>query len=159
MPRPWQDSKKHEFVQGGQLEYTIKPKQFIFFLHTRVHLVQFAWHGHWATFLVCLADLSRFYGRGKTGPNADFCKIRPPKNSLFGPAKPGKHVVEPDLAQPVPYTLGKSWFTCPSGYANQAFWFTQSSCSLHSICFLCLHIVYTQFTRPIQACKPRANYE
>ena len=34
----------------------------------------------------------------------------------------GKHVVEPDLAQPVPYTLGTSWFTCRSGCANRAFW-------------------------------------
>ena len=35
----------------------------------------------------CLADPGRFYGRGKTGPNTDFCKIRYPKNSLSGPAK------------------------------------------------------------------------
>ena len=35
----------------------------------------------------CLADPGRFYGRGKTGPNTDFCKIRSPKNSLSGPAK------------------------------------------------------------------------
>jgi hypothetical protein len=37
--------------------------------------------------LACLVDAGRFYGRGKTGPNADFCKIRSPKNSLSGPAK------------------------------------------------------------------------
>jgi hypothetical protein len=37
--------------------------------------------------LACLADPGRFYGRGKAGPNTDFCKIRSPKNSLSGPAK------------------------------------------------------------------------
>ncbi len=35
----------------------------------------------------CLVDPGRFYGRGKTCPNADFRKIRSPKNSLCGPAK------------------------------------------------------------------------
>ena len=37
--------------------------------------------------------------------------------------------------------------TCPSGYANRAFRFAQSSCSLHSTCCLCFHRVYTEFTR------------
>ena len=37
--------------------------------------------------LVCLADPSRFYGRGKTGLKPDFCKIRYPKNCLSRPAK------------------------------------------------------------------------
>jgi hypothetical protein len=46
---PWQDSPKHEIVQGGQLGCTIKPKGYIRFQHTLVSLVQRSWEGDWAT--------------------------------------------------------------------------------------------------------------
>jgi hypothetical protein len=52
----------------------------------------------------------------------------------------------------------RSWFTqsLTKVYTNQEKKFTQS---LHNFIFLRLHRVYTQFTRPIQACKPRVNHE
>ena len=131
--------------RGGHLWGPRKLELSLRFRHTRVHLAQCAWEGHWTGFepapmiladstavarqsttrnrsggstwghhqtkfccpisapvgascttlmggrlghvLACLADPGRFYGRGKTGPNTDFCKIRYPKNSLSGPAK------------------------------------------------------------------------
>ncbi len=122
--------------------------------------------GDWATSRPVWRILADSTAVARQVPTPNFAKSGPRKSACLDlPSGPQhlqgtcKHVVEPDSAQPVTYTLGTSWSTCPSGYANQAFWFAQSSCSLHSICFLCLHRVYTQFTRPNQACKPRVNHE
>ncbi len=73
----------------------------------------------------CLAD-SKAVARqdqtpifAKTGTRKTACQDLP-SGPLWGT---GNHVVESDLAQPAPYTLGTSWYTRPSEHASHAFRF------------------------------------
>ena len=95
-----------------------------------MRLAQSELEGDWATFRpvwILPAD-SKAVARpdptpifAKTGTRETACQDLP-----SGPQplwETGNHVVESDLAQPAPYTLGTSWHTRPSGHASHAFRF------------------------------------
>ena len=113
---------------------TIKPNFVIRFQHPLVRLVQRSWEGDWATSWPVWRILADSTAVARQVPTPIFAKSGTRKTACLDlPSGPqhlqgtGKHVVEPDLAQPVPYTLGTSRFTCRSGCANRAFWLAHGS--------------------------------
>ena len=99
-----------------------------------MRLAQSELEGDWATFRpvwMILADSKAVVRQDqtlnsgiispKTGTRKTACQDLPSEpQRLWGT---GNHVVESDLAQPAPYTLGTSWYTRPSGHASHAFRF------------------------------------
>ena len=142
--------------RGGHLWCPRKLELSLRFRHTRVRLAQCAWEGHWTGFEPAPMILADSTAVARQVPTPIFAKSGTRKTACLDlPSGPqhlqgtGKHVVEPDLAQPVPYPLGTSRFTCRSGCANRAFWFTQSFWKSTQHMFFMfaqsLHTVYTPY--------------
>ncbi len=100
------------------------------FQPTRVRLVQSELEGDWATFQPVRMILSASKAVARQDQTPIFAKTGTRKTAcqdLLGGPQPlwgtGNHVVESDLAQPAPYTLGTSWYIRPSGHASHAFRF------------------------------------
>ena len=81
-------------------------------MHTRIHPVQCLWEGDWTTFWLVWMILAHSVAVARQVQTPIFSKIGKPKTARLvlpsGPLHPqgtGKHVVQSDLAQPVPSTL------------------------------------------------------